>query len=142
MARKDASLKDFQMQTLAFSNPATPEMAKYFGRNEVTWKDYLDITTALVIRYSSMRSNPETSSSPKTMELADSIFSSVITLREQGLIQNNPENLKTLDYFKARSQQLAEENEKLHKNLVTAYQVNEELQARLGEKAQVSRQVT
>ncbi len=130
------------MQTLAFASPAIPEMAKYLGKNEVTWKDYLDIVTQMATRYSSMRSHPETSASPETIELANDIFGSVLTLRKLGLIQNNPENLKTLDYYKARSQQLEEENEKLHKNLVNAYQVNEELQARLGEKAKGSRQIS
>ncbi|MGP8069185.1 MAG: hypothetical protein ACLP5V_04795 [Candidatus Bathyarchaeia archaeon] len=91
--------------------------------------------------YSSLRSNPSTCSSDEAMELASQIFRQVLLLRSIGAIQNNPENLKTLDYFKARSQQLAEENEKLHKNLVNAYQVNEELQVRLGEKAKGSREV-
>jgi len=92
--------------------------------------------------YSRRRSNPASSSSPETIELAISIFDSVVRLRSMGIIQNNPENLKVLDFFKARTSELGEENKRLQSDLKAAYQVIQDLEARLGQRAKGSRQVS
>lgn len=132
LARHDIQTSSFhaQMLTTKVKNPQGQDVSP------------LDLLKGLESRaseYARRRDNPATASSAETGELAILIFDGVLALRDAGLLQNSPDNPKILEFYKTRSKQLEEQNTKHRRELKDAYQIIQQLETRLGEKAKGSK---